>query len=1698
MTEKKVKIKRPLYKRILRVLFIVVLIFLFLFSAVVLLIQTAPVQNFLRGKAVSYLHSKIHTRVEVGRIYIGFPKNIVIENVFLEDEKHDTLISAGKLSVNISMWKLLHGEVEISNIDLKQATVKIKRLLPDTAFNFQFIVNAFSSQGKKEIKKDDTSSTKISLKNISFDNIRAVYDDVITGNDIDVSLTHLDIHVNELDLKNQYYEVPEINIKGLRGKVYQNNPLVIYAIKDTSSNSAVSSLPSFKFKNIALKNIALDYRNNPSALFIQLNVGDLAIDARTFDLNKRIINLDKLELSATTASVRLGKSVNKNEDVKKASVNTTDSSGWRIMVKELALDNNNIGFDDDNVPRQKKGIDYSHIKSNGTTFHISNLLVSNDSIAGDISKGSLVEQSGFKLQLLEGNFLYSKNQSYLKNFRIQTPGTLLQRSLVLNYPSIGALKKNMRLLLLDVHLRNSKIQVKDILIFVPSLDTMAALKNPNAVFAMNTGMKGSLGNLKIKELQFTGLQNTKIDVSGHIKGLPDIKSLQTNLVIKTISSSRSDILNFIPEKELPSNIAIPKQFELSGKLNGNMQNLVTDLVLNTSSGKATVKGSFKNLNDAKNIGYDAAITTQDLNLGYILKDDSTYGNVSLRLKVVGKGTDPKSANANVDGTIQSAFYKKYNYKDALIKASIANQIAKADISIHDPNIYFSLNGSADLSTKYPAIKFTSVIDSIKTKPLHFTADDIAYYGKIDADFPISDPDNLKGNLLIENSLLVKNGKKIKLDTIKLASGQTDSGQYLRLFADVITAQLNGHYKLTEIGTVFNQLIEPYFSTVHSDKKIKTSPYDFSIALNIRNGAILKELLPTLERLDPIRFQGKFNSEKGWNADLNSPLIIYGDMRVQDFQLHAKPESNKLALQTTLQQFTSGKTLVLYNTSLNTSIADNKIDFALNVQDKSSKDKYHIGGLVQSKNSGEYLFSLKPEKLLLNYNKWNIASDNQIEYSSSKLLAHDFNLSRGTESLNIYSSTTEVNAPLEISFNKFLLSTLTGFAGTDSLLANGELSGKIAVKNIQIKPTFISDLKINNLSVYKDTVGDITLKVSNTAENKFSANVNITGHGNDIALNGDYYVKPDNNSNFNLILDMKKLDLSSIVGVSAGALKNASGSLNGKIALNGTLDKPNINGNIAFNNAQLNPAMLNSNFFVDGQKFEIDNDGFNFDNFTILDSSKNKLVLDGNVKTKDYKRYDFDLSINAKNFQALNSTKRDNKLYYGRLFFNTNLNIKGTDLQPSVDGTFHITNKTKLTVVIPQEEPGVEERQGIVRFVDMKTSGHDSILNLGYDSIGKSSLRGFDISTNIIVDSSAELTLVVDESNGDHLTVQGTANLTGGIDRSGNTTLSGRYQLTHGSYDLTFSVLHKKFDIQSGSTITWTGEPTKADLNINAIYTSNTAPIDLVSDQIQNVSNTNNYQQKLPFYVYLKMTGELLKPQISFDIVLPDDKAYSVSKEVVTTVQSKLQMIRQDQGEMNKQVFALLLLGRFVGEDPFASNAAALNAESLVRQSVSKILSQQLNQLAANLVHGVDISFDLQSTDDYTTGQLQNRTDLNVAISKQLLNDRLRVTVGSNFELEGPQNVNANQQSNNLAGNIALDYKLSKDGKYLLRAYRRNDYDDVIEGYVIETGLGFVITVDYNHFRELFQNKKKKQKSLEKKKTTSDKDDKSVLAGGKKE
>ncbi|HSN09216.1 MAG TPA: translocation/assembly module TamB domain-containing protein, partial [Hanamia sp.] len=637
------------------------------------------------------------------------------------------------------------------------------------------------------------------------------------------------------------------------------------------------------------------------------------------------------------------------------------------------------------------------------------------------------------------------------------------------------------------------------------------------------------------------------------------------------------------------------------------------------------------------------------------------------------------------------------------------------------------------------------------------------------------------------------------------------------------------------------------------------------------------------------------------------------------------------------------------------------------------------------------------------------------------------------------------------------------------------NGTAVIKNLQGQPVFTSDLTVNNLSIYNNTLGNLTAKVNNNVVNKYQADIALEGHGNNVKINGSYNVNP-NNSTYNFVIDLASLQMKTVEGFARGAIKDATGNLYGKIAMNGTLNKPNLDGKVHFNNTAFNVSSLNNVFKVDNKSVAIvNNQGILLNTFTIRDASNNAIVIDGALNSKDFMNYQFNLKIKADNFQAINSTNKDNQLFYGKMVFSTNLTVKGTPNHPIVDGDLTINNKTDFTVVLPQNTTGIETRKGIVRFVDRSATAEDSLFMAPYDSLNKAPFQGYDVSVNIKIDKEAAFNMIIDAANGDFLRLKGTGQLTSGIDASGKITLAGSYIIDQGTYNFTYNLLKRKFNIQKGSKIVWTGEPTKGQIDVKAIYIADAAPIDLVQGQIE-AANQTIYKQRLPFQVNLLLQGELLQPKISFDIVLPQDQNYQVSSTVTTTVRTKLEQLRQEPNEMNKQVFALLILNRFIGENPFASNAGTMNAGFVAMQSASRLLSAQLNKLTANLVPGVDVNMDLATMQDYTTGTAQNRTDLNVGLTKRLFNDRLNVTVGSDFQLQGP--TKTNQQQNSLAGNISINYKLTKDGRFEIRVYRKNDYTGELEGYIIETGIGFIVSVDYNKFNQIFKNKEERKKIRE--------------------
>jgi hypothetical protein len=1662
------KKKRPILITLAKIVMWILASVVFLIILVLILIQTAFVQNFARKKVVSYLEHKLKTKVEIGKLDVKFPTAISLQNVFFEDQTKDTLLYGKEIKVNINMFKLLRHDIEIKEITLNNLVVEVKRLPPDSVFNFQFIVNAFTSEQKSTPTKD-TTSLKMNIDQILVNKTRIVYKDAFTGNDMDLTFGYLDTKISKFDPSHLLFDIPSITLKGLTGYFYQLEPLK----KSIQKAVAEAAAPPEHYlqlqnKEINLSGIDVAYKSEPSHTNSSLVIGSAVVHPKTIDLKNSIITLNNISLDNSNIVFETN-----SKAVKKKPIDTTVTAptpSMKLISGDINVKNVNLKYDDSSAPKAPSGMDFSHLDIKNFALNISSLNYSSDSILASVKSASMQEKSGFILNDLTTDFSMVPSGVALQNLLIQTPGSEIKKSIEISYPSLDAIKKNMGLLGLDIDLENTKVAVKDIETFMPSMKSKMSSLPPNSSLYVDTRITGKVSDLNLQKLILRGLTATDINVSGRITGLPDSKKLNTDLRINKLQTSKQDILAFVPQKSLPKSISLPERLAASGKVSGGINDLYMNVAINTSSGNAKVNGTLKNITNKYKANYNVVLNATGLQLGTIMKNPK-LGVLTGNFIVKGNGYDPKTANATFNAVIPVVTYNNYTYHGLKAAGSIANQLYKINASSADPNLHLTLTANGSFSGKYPTANFAATIDSIKTLPLHFTTTKMIYHGDIAGNFTNFNPDSLAGNLVVTHSILVNDSQRITLDSAQIIA-RNSPNQSLSVKTDFLSASITGTYKLTQLADVFKQAINPYFSLGSKKDTVKVDPYHFSITAGVIDNPALHAFMPSITNMKPINLAGNFASDSGWNLSIKSPHIVYGTMIIDSMNLIAGTKNGALGFNTSLMRFESGKTLNIYATTLDGTLQNNKLDFTLTVKDKSAKNKYRLSGILNQPSLNKYVFSLKPDSLLLNYQKWSVNADNYIQYFNKDINAHNFVLTQGNQHMGINSTGAQPNSPMQVSFQNFKISTLTAFVESDSLMVNGLLNGNATVKNIQTQPTFITDLTIDSLSIFNDTIGRLTAKVNNNVANTYHADVSLNGRGNEVNINGDYVVKPVNSS-YNFVVDIVTLQMKALEGFTKGNLKDATGNMYGKIALNGSLKSPNIDGRLQFNNTAFNVTKLNNVFKIDKSAIAIiNNKGIELNKFTIRDEANNAIVIDGAVNTPDFLNYTFNLQINAQNFQAINSTNKDNKLFYGKMVFSTRLTVKGTPTHPVVDGDLTINDKTDFTVVLPQQEPGVEKREGIVRFVDMSATAEDSLFMAPYDSLKTSPLVGYDVSLNINIDKNAMFNMIVDAANGDFLKLKGTGQLTAGIDASGKITLVGSYEIDEGTYNLSFNFLKRKFNIQKGSTIVWTGEPTTAQLNVTAIYIANTAPIDLVQDQLAG-TNTVVYKQKLPFEVHLILQGELLKPSISFDIVLPEDKNYNVSKDVVTTVETKLTQLRQENGEMNKQVFALLLLGRFVGEDPFSSSGGSMNAGTFAMQSVSRLLSEQLNDLASNLIQGVDINFDLATKQDYTTGTEQNRTDLNVGITKNLLSDRLSVTVGSDFELQGP--MQTNQQASNLAGNISVNYKLSKDGRYMLRAFRKNDYTEEIEGYVIETGLSFVISADFNKLKDLFTTKEQRRK-----------------------
>jgi TamB, inner membrane protein subunit of TAM complex len=1653
---------KSIRNRIFNILIKTVIIIFLLLLVVLFLIQTSFIQNLARRKIQSYLQSKLHTRVDIGGLTIRFPEKVILKNVYLEDQQKDTLLYGGNIEVDISMLRLLNHEVKVNELDLDHITLKVKRLLPDSSFNFAYIVRAFSNPAATKSPTTEKSNPFVFiLAKIHLQKISLSYRDDASGLEAFAYLGNFETQFRTFDLANAKYSIPDLRSSEIKTHIRQYKPLMILTGEiQHEVQQKDSSLPlSLQIGTIDLQDVVADYSNEEDGTRVDLNLGTFSAAAERTDLSKQIISLKSLDLRNTTASFNLGKSREVKPNSKMADSQKVNPASWKIDLSKLDLENNNFQYDDQNKKPTPKGIDYAHLKINGLRIHATELSASPEEYRGLIRQLSFSEKSGLTLKNLSTSFLYNRSSAKLENFVVQTGGTMIRGKAALAYLSPETFSKSPGDLSMDMNFDHARLALKDLLVFVPSLSEMAKHYEQSVVH-LDGRLNGRLNNLVIQKLTIDGLGKTVVSISGTIKGLPNAKKAYYDIHIGALHTSREDLEKLLPHGTIPASIQLPEIISSNGYFKGTIDDFVASLNSSGSLGDFSLVGSL----NRKNNSFRLDTKCEGFDLGYLLKEENNFGKISLQLSASGQGFDYKTMQMECKGTLMEGFINGYDYKGLVFDGALQHGKGNWQASINDPNIAFHVRAATDFGPVFPAVQLNLRLDTMNLEALHLVKDTLNLKLNLVADFANTDPDAPDGHLKLYNLQIANGRRQATADTVFLLAERKDSMENIVLHSEMEDIQWRGHYKLTEVPQALEQTLDQYYK-IPGFNKSNIVAQQWQLEVLLRPSAAVIGFFPSLKGSDSVKASMNFDSRSNkLDFDLKAPRIQYGDQLIRGLEIGTLTRDQALHYRIKVAE-AGPESFHVNQTSLEGSLENNVFFGSLLIKDIKDKNRYLLSGKLSHQTS-MFRFELAADSLLLNYDKWNLARDNFILYDSSGIVVHNLNISNKDQHLEMTSTTPTPESPILLSFNQFQLKTLSDFLNQDSLLIDGILNGRLEVQHLLSNPVFTSDLRISDLAYNKDTIGNVLIKINNLQQNAFGANISLDGPKNQIKLEGTYYTGQDKTD---IDVHIGRFDLSLVKAFSQGQILDIRGSVKGDLHGSGNLNTPVLTGSLNFDSALVTPFISGEPLKVSAQKIDFTKEGINFNKLILTDSAGDQASINGKIYTQNYKDYRFDLTLNSHNFRLVNAPKEINRLFYGKLNLDADMKLSGDMKSPKINADMRVNKQTDFTVILPSSDPEEVSREGVVVFRD-KDHPEDSLrLKRLTDSLSRQlELKGMDVTATIETDSSAQFTMIIDERNGDALAIRGRADLAGGIDKSGKMSLTGNYELDNGSYNVSLSVLKRKFDIQRGSTITWTGDPSKANINITATYIVNAPPIDLIQQQLSGMSQdeVNRFKQKLPFHVNLVMKGELLKPILSFDISLPDSYLSSWPE-----VDNKLTQIRTDESEVNKQVFALLLLNRFVEENPFASAGGGSDAGLIARQSVSRLLSDQLNQLAGSLIKGVDINFDMNSDQTYYTGQGQTQTELNVAVSKKLFNDRVSVKVGSNFQLES---VLPGQSASNLAGDISVDYRLSKDGRYSIRAYRKDQYNTIVEGQVVETGLSFILTFDYNKFRELFEKRKQKK------------------------
>lgn len=1441
--------------------------------------------------------------------------------------------------------------------------------------------------------------------------------------------------------------LPTLGLLFMKNKQVQTT-LTEYITKDLSkkfqAKISVSAVNYSFFKRLQLHDFYMEDQSGDTLMYAEI----CNIRIRTFRPDKQQVRFKKLSfdnaLFQITTDAQRVSSIQFFVDSLRSDKAPEDKVN--LTIDQIQFIGSRFRRIDPYKPPPEYGVDFTNLDVRNVDVEVENFRFSKDTAYFSVSKASGKEISGFVINDVEFDMSFSKKFITFSEGIVRTGNSTVRAPVIeFRYDDPRDMKQIFDDVDMYISSSDSRLDFADIEYFFPQTRGLTGKIN------LNGAIFGRFGDFKGENIYVDYMDNTRFEFDMRLAGLPSNDSLYMDFDFREFRTIPAELRNLsiaydlgvLQDTLLYSGLT---EMRYQGNFRGYRNNFETNGLLSSNVGDIAVDLNMRPESE-RTLRFKGDMESRGFDIGRLVSRESTIGKIVFNVSLDGVNQDG-NLEAIVAGTLDTLGLYGYDYSNIQLEGAFTNRKFDGSFFIKDPNIDLTFAGRIDFEEEIPSFDFSADVAKLRPYYLNLREDDPEYFAsfQIETNMTGNRMDNLNGSIQLVDSYFKRTGSEIKMENISLETGNSKDTSFINLWSDELSAGILGNYDLPSLPGTFTGLLNEHFDILDAPGTVSDSTASFDFFVNIGDvNPVLDFFFPRFNVEPGLTMEGHYDRHPDayvFRCDGYFPLFSYSMLHMDDIAFSIQSDTNDLSFQLAGTSLYTSDGFEIMAPEIDLRFQDDRNELFIH-WDNDDQPRYAgdivTKGSISNNDSLGRIFKMQIQPSTFFYdNKKFVLPESYFSLQQGMIEADSIFVLGADQFLfadGRYSASPQDSIMLKV--HKLNIHMFNDLFSELPLKLDGLLSGHTSVKNENGNPLITSNLEATDLALNDQYFGKTMIRADwlRTEQELDMRIINHSDSASAIALSGRF--NPFSKA-LDMSLDLSMISMQVIQPFANGILEELKGTFDLQLGLAGTFGAPVVNGYIALDNASAVVSRTKTLYNTSGTVTITDNDLY-LDAFDIFDEYGGRVTAEGSVLTDDFSKLEFDIRLQANNFNFLSTSRFDNEQFYGDIFATAVASVSGPADQLQIRATANTEKFTNLK--LPLYNAAQIQTTDFITFVQSAKSSETSM------PPEPKPRSWFTLAMDLQINSNTSVQLIFDPKVGDIIEASGNGTLSLNINENGEFSMFGNVLIEEGEYLFTLqNVINKRFRVEPGGSIRWNGSPTSAIVDLNAVYETKASTYSLSPQP------TEDMKKRIPVNCLLSLQGELKNPTIKPSIELP-----TAEPETRSVVETSI----GTEEELMRQFISLLVINNFISSAEFGAAPLGGNSTGVAGVTASELLSNQLSNWLSQISNDFDIGV------NYRPGDAISSDEVEVALSTQLLNDR--IIFSGNLDVLGDEVTRTpGGEASNIVGDFDLEFRVTD--KVSLKAFNRVNDDRIVRPSLYTQGVGLIYRSEFNSIGDLFRKK----------------------------